>query len=71
MYIEGLGSASVANGVLRIETFHRNSRGEDVNGADLIIPANRVAAVAASLQAVIDQLRQQDTVMAGVSNTPA
>lgn len=70
MYIEGLGSASVANGVLRIETFHRNGRGEDVNGADLIIPANRVTAVVTVLQGVIDQLRQQESALPGAANTP-
>lgn len=61
----------MANGVLRIETFHRNSRGEDVNGADLIIPANRATAIAASLQSLIEQLRQQDAGISGDSNTPA
>jgi hypothetical protein len=71
MYIEGLGSASVANGVLRIETFLRNARGEDVSGADLIIPANRITAIAASLQALVDQLRQQDSALSGVANTPS
>lgn len=60
MYVEGLGSASVANGVMRIETFHRNARGEDVNGEDLIIPANRIGTVIATLQGLIEQIRQQD-----------
>lgn len=59
MHIEGLGSASVANGIVRIETFHRNARGEEVNGADLVIPTNRVTVIAASLQALIDKLREQ------------
>jgi hypothetical protein len=70
MYIEGLGSASMANGVLRIETFHRNARGEDINGADLIIPANRVTAVAAKLQGLIEQLRQEAS-SAGDANASA
>jgi len=60
MYVEGLGSASVANGVLRIETFHRNSKGEDVNGQDLIIPANRVLPIVEALQALVEKIREQD-----------
>ena len=60
MYVEGLGSASVANGVLRIETFHRNSKGEDVNGQDIIIPTNRVVPVVEALQALIEKIREQD-----------
>lgn len=69
MYIEGLGSASVVNGVMRIETFHRNSRGEDVSGSDLIIPANRVTTIAASLQSLIEQLRQQVQAEPAVAET--
>jgi|EBPBio282013_DNA_FD.fasta_scaffold40341_1 hypothetical protein len=60
MYVEGLGSASVANGVLRIETFHRNAKGEDVNGQDIIIPTNRVVPIVESLQALIEKIREQD-----------
>ncbi|MBY8824493.1 hypothetical protein [Sphingomonas colocasiae] len=50
----------MANGVLRIETFHRNSKGEDVSGQDIIIPANRVIPVAEALQALIEKIREQD-----------
>ena len=60
MFFEGLGSASVVNGVLRIETFHRNSKGEDVSSGELIIPAGRVIPVAEALQALIGRIREQD-----------
>lgn len=60
MYVEGLGSASVVNGVLRIETFYRNAKGEDVAGGDILIPAGRVIPVADALQNLITQIREQD-----------
>jgi hypothetical protein len=60
MYIEGLGYASVANGVLRIETVIRNARGEDVPGEDLLMPMGRVAAILEAMQNLIGQLRQQE-----------
>ena len=69
MYVEGLGSASMANGVVRVETFYRNARGEDVNGEDLVIPANRIGAIAGALQALIEQLRNETT--AADANAPA
>ena len=59
MFIEGLGSASVANGVLRIETLARNSRGEDLPNGDIMIPVGRVIAVADALQTLIAQIRAQ------------
>ena len=60
MYFEGLGGASVVNGVLRVETFYRNARGEDVSGGELILPANRVIPVVEALQSLIAQIRNQD-----------
>ena len=60
MYFEGLGSASVANGVLRVETFYRNAKGEDVSSGEIIIPANRVVPMVESLQSLIEKIREQD-----------
>ncbi|MEJ6010513.1 hypothetical protein [Novosphingobium aquae] len=60
MYFEGLGGASVVNGVLRVETFYRNARGEDVSSGELILPANRVVPVVEALQSLIEQIRTQD-----------
>jgi molybdopterin biosynthesis enzyme len=60
MFFEGLGSASVVNGVLRIETFHRNAKGEDVSSGELIIPTGRVIPVAEALKALIERIREQD-----------
>ena len=60
MYIEGLGSASIVNGVLRVETIYRNARGEEIPGGDLIIPANRVIPIADALQGLIAKIREQD-----------
>jgi hypothetical protein len=59
MLIEGLGSASVANGVLRVETLARNARGEDQPNAEILIPVTRVIAIAESLQTLIEQIRAQ------------
>lgn len=53
VYIEGLGNASIANGVVRIETLHRGARNEDVRGEDLIIPVGRLPALLQSLQALM------------------
>ncbi len=55
MIIEGLGSATIVNGVMRIETLHRNAKGEDVSGPELLIPINRVGAVASGLQMLLDK----------------
>lgn len=59
MLIEGLGSASVVNGVLRVETLARNARGEDQPNGEIIIPVTRVIAIAESLQTLIEQIRAQ------------
>jgi hypothetical protein len=59
MFVEGLGSASVANGVLRIEAFARNGRGEDLHVGDIQIPVNRVTAVIESLTYLVEQVRAQ------------
>lgn len=65
MFVEGLGTASVANGVLRIETYARTARGEDVPNGELMIPVSRVVAVADSLQALIEQIRAEAAKAAG------
>jgi len=59
MYLEGLGSASVVNGVLRVETSYRNAKGDNASEGDLMIPANRVVAVVEGLQALVEKLREQ------------
>lgn len=63
MLIEGLGSATIVNGIMRIETLQRNARGEDVAGPDLLIPISRVPAIAAGLQLLHEK--------AGEAQTPA
>jgi hypothetical protein len=59
MFVEGLGTASVANGVLRVETYVRNARGEDVPNGELLVPVTRVIAVSEALQVLIEQIRAQ------------
>ena len=58
MLIEGLGSATISNGLMRIETFQRNAKGEDVSGPELLIPANRIAAIAAGLQVLLERAEE-------------
>ncbi len=60
MFVEGLGSASVVNGVLRIETYHRNAKGEDVGSGEILIPSTRVIPILDGLQALITRIREQD-----------
>lgn len=59
MFIEGLGSASVVNGVLRLETLARDARGEDRPNGEILIPVTRVIAIAESLQNLIEQIRAE------------
>lgn len=58
MLIEGLGSATISNGLMRVETFQRNSKGEDISGPELLIPANRIAAIAAGLQVLLEKAEE-------------
>jgi hypothetical protein len=58
MLIEGLGSATISNGLMRVETFQRNAKGEDVSGPELLIPANRIAAIAAGLQMLLQKAEE-------------
>ncbi len=58
MLIEGLGSATILNGVMRIETLHRTAKGEDAAGTDLLIPVSRVAAVAQGLQLLLERAQE-------------
>jgi hypothetical protein len=58
MLIEGLGSATISNGVMRVETFQRNAKGEDVSGLELLIPANRVAAIVSGLQVLLQKAEE-------------
>lgn len=59
MLVDGLGTASLINGVLRIETLSRNSKGEDVTSGELHIPAARIAIVEAGLQKLVEKLREK------------
>ena len=67
MLIEGLGSVSLANGVMRIETLYRNANGEDQPGPDLLIPGNRAVVILQGLESMIKKLsdaleaRREDT----------
>ena len=58
MLIEGLGSATVSNGVMRIETFQRNAKGEDVVGPELLVPTNRIAAIVTGLQVLLEKAEE-------------
>jgi len=58
MLIEGLGSATILNGVMRIETLHRTAKGEDMAGSELLIPVSRVAAVAQGLQLLLERAQE-------------
>lgn len=58
MLIEGLGSATIVNGVMRIETLRRSAKGEDIAGTELLIPVTRVAAIAQGLQLLLDRAEE-------------
>lgn len=58
MLIEGLGSATIVNGVMRIETLYRNAKGEDVGGGELLIPATRVQAVVQGLEMLLQRAKE-------------
>jgi hypothetical protein len=58
MLIEGLGSATISNGVMRIETFQRNAKGEDVSGPELLVPANRIAVIVSGLQVLLEKAEE-------------
>ncbi|GAA0769068.1 hypothetical protein FHS52_002644 [Erythromicrobium ramosum] len=58
MLIEGLGTATIVNGMMRIETLYRNAKGADVSGPELLIPVARVAAVAQGLQVLLDRAEE-------------
>lgn len=58
MFIEGLGSATIVNGVMRIETLRRTAKGEDVVEGEIHIPANRVAAVVAGFQVLLEKAEE-------------
>ena len=58
MYVEGLGSATLTNNMLRLELVYRNAKGEDVSAGELIIPASRVAAFADGFVDVLKTLQE-------------
>jgi hypothetical protein len=58
MLIEGLGTATIVNGMMRIETLYRNAKGLDVSGPEMLIPVSRVAAVAQGLQLLLDRAEE-------------
>jgi hypothetical protein len=70
MFIEGLGSASVANGVLRLETLARDARGEDRPNGEIQIPVTRVIAIAESLQNLIERIRAESNQSAEQAQQP-
>jgi hypothetical protein len=57
IFIEQLGSVSLRNGVVRIETVAYGADGEERTTGELVIPAARYGQVAASLQAAGQQLQ--------------
>ena len=58
MLIEGLGSATMANGMMRIETIYRNAKGDDVTGPELIIPGGRFEAIIEGLQIINQRAKE-------------
>lgn len=58
MFIEGLGSATIVNGVMRIEGLRRNAKGEDIVEGEFCVPINRVSAVVAGLQVLLEKAEQ-------------
>lgn len=56
VYLEQLDAASMSHGLIRVETRHRDAHGDEVRGEDLLIPAERLAGVIESLQAINRQL---------------
>jgi len=59
MLIEGVGNASLSNGIVRVEVLARNAKGQDVSHTDLLIPLNRVDSVAEGLRMLADKLREK------------
>ncbi|MFO6430501.1 hypothetical protein ACLBKT_10485 [Erythrobacter sp. W302b] len=68
MLIEGLGTATIVNGMMRIETLYRNAKGEDVSGPELLIPVSRVAAVAQGLQLLLERAQEAAKSQAAASD---
>lgn len=56
MLIDDLGTATLANGVLRIEVKTKRPTGESVVAGELLIPAPRIAPVLQGLQHLVEQL---------------
>lgn len=59
MLVDGLGTVSLVNGVLRVETLSRNSKGEDICSGELHIPAARIGMVVAGFQKLLEELREK------------
>lgn len=58
MYIEGLRTATLINGVLRIEMLYRNAAGEDVTAGEVLLPGVRLRALIESLQEVETKIHE-------------
>lgn len=67
MLIEGLGTATIVNGIMRIETLQRNAKGEDVSGNDMLIPVARVAAIAQGLQMLLERAEEASKAQAAAA----
>ena len=49
MIVEGLGTVSFVNGLLRIQTMKINANGKEEQSGEIIIPGNRVGAILTGL----------------------
>ncbi len=45
MLIEGLASATIANGIMRVETLHQAPNGQDASSGVILIPVNRIGII--------------------------
>lgn len=59
MYVEGIGGATLANDVLRVELLYRNGRGESVPVGELLIPSARVGNIVEGFKQLLQQIEDQ------------
>lgn len=68
--VEGISKASLSNGIVRLQCVRTNSEGGITDAAELLIPANRAAAVAQSLVKALKDIDRQINEHNGATATP-
>lgn len=59
MLVDGLGTASLTNGFLRIEALARTARGEDVPSGELRLSIVCIASVSAALVKIVEEWKER------------